>query len=70
MLYYNQKEGIIKNKKEITKMMINFDIYEMIANLLMMGGDEPTYSVEEIAEMVGVDVEVVNYVDRAENDVM
>ena len=59
-----------KNKKEITKMMINFDTYEMIADLLMMGGDEPTYSVEEIAEMVGVDVEIVNYVDRAENDVM
>ena len=52
-------------------MMIDFDTYEMIADLLMMGGDdEPTYSVEEIAEMVGVDVEVVRYVDRAENDVM
>ena len=51
-------------------MMINFDTYEMIAELLMIGDNEPTYSVEEIAEMVGVDVDVVNYVDRAENDVM
>ena len=51
-------------------MMIDFDTYEMIADLLMMGDDEPTYSVEEIAEMVGVDVKVVQYVDRAENDIM
>lgn len=51
-------------------MMINFDTYEMIADLLAKGGDEPAYSVEEIAEMVGVDVDVVEYVDRAENDVM
>ena len=71
MLYYNQKEGTTKkNKKELIKMMINFDTYEMIAELLMMGNDEPTYSVEEIAEMVGVAVDVVEYVDRAENDVM
>lgn len=47
-------------------MHIDFDTYEMIAELLMMGEDEPTYSVEEIAEMVGVDVETVQYVDRAE----
>ena len=59
-----------KNKKEIIKMMINFDTYEMIADLLAEGGDEPTYSVEEIAEMVDVTVDVVEYVDRAENDVM
>ena len=51
-------------------MMINFDTYEMIAELLMMGDDEPIYSVEEIAEMVGVAIDVVEYVDRAENDVM
>ena len=69
-VYYNQKERRTQNKKEITKMMIDFDTYEMIADLLMMGIDEPTYSVEEIAEIVGVDVEVVKYVDRAENDVM
>ena len=70
MLYYNQKEGRTKNKKEIIKMMINFDTYEMIAELLMMGDDEPIYSVEEIAEMAGVAIDVVEYVDRAENDVM
>ena len=70
MLYYNQKETRAQNKKERLTMMINFDTYEMIAELLMMGNDEPTYSVEEIAEMVGVDVDVVGYVDRAENDVM
>ena len=51
-------------------MMINFDTYEMIADLLAEGGDEPAYSAEEIAEMVGVAVDVVEYVDRAENDVM
>ena len=51
-------------------MMINFDTYEMIADLLAEGGDEPTYSVEEIAEMVNVAIDVVEYVDRAENDVM
>jgi hypothetical protein len=70
MVYSNYSKGQKQNKKEITKMMINFDTYEMIADLLMMGNDEPTYSVEEIAEMVGVDVEVVEYVDHAENDVM
>ena len=51
-------------------MMINFNTYEMIADLLAEGGDESTFSVEEIAEMGGVDVEIVNYVDRADNDVM
>ena len=51
-------------------MMINFDTYEMIAGLLAEGDDDPAYSVEEIADMVGVTVEVVEYVDRAENDVM
>ena len=56
--------------KERLKMMINFDTYEMIADLLAEGGDDPTYSVEEIAEMVGVDVDVVNYVYLAEYDVM
>ena len=48
-------------------MMINFDTYELICDLLMAGTeDEPLYSVEEIAEMVGVSVETVQYVDRAE----
>ena len=70
MLYYNQKETREQNTKERLKMMINFDTYEMIADLLAEGGDEPTYSVEEIAEMAGVAIDVVEYVDRAENDVM
>lgn len=51
-------------------MMINFETYEMIADLLIEGGDDPTYSVEEIAEMVGVAVDVVEYVYLAEYDVM
>ena len=70
MLYYNQKETREQNTKERLKMMINFETYEMIADLLAEGGDDPTYSVKEIAEMVGVDVDVVEYVGRAENDVM
>lgn len=48
---------------------IDYDTYELICDLLAMGDDlDPTYSIEEIAEMVGVDIEVVQYVDRAEND--
>ena len=47
---------------------IDFDTYELICDLLAEGDDlEPTYSVEEIAEMVGVTVETVRYVDRSEN---
>ena len=56
--------------KERLKMMINFDTYEQIADLLAEGGDNPTYSVEEIADMVGVEIDVVEYVDLAEYDVM
>lgn len=51
-------------------MNIDIDTYEMIADLLMMGDDEPTYSIDEIAQMIGVPADVVKYVDRAENDVM
>jgi hypothetical protein len=53
---------------EIIKMMnIDFDTYELICDLLAAGTElDPTYSVEEIAEMVGVSVETVQYVDRAE----
>lgn len=56
----------------IIKMMnINFDTYELICDLLNEGTElNPIHSVEEIAEMVGVSVETVQYVDRAENDVM
>ena len=56
--------------KERLTMMINFDTYEMIADLLAEGGNDPTYSVEEIAGMVGVAVDVVEYVYLAEYDVM
>lgn len=50
---------------------IDFDTYCQIADLLAEGtAEEATYSVEEIAEMVGVSVETVQYVDRAENDDM
>ena len=45
-------------------MNINYDTYEMIADLLM----DETLSVEEIAEMANVSVDAVRYVDRAEND--
>lgn len=52
-------------------MHIDYETYELIADLLMAGIDEePTYSIEEIAEMAGVSVETVQYVDRAESDVM
>lgn len=52
-------------------MTISFETYEMIADLLAEGTDlDPTYSVEEIAEMVGVSVDVVRYVAQSEEDVM
>lgn len=48
-------------------MHIDFDTYELICDLLGAGDDlEPTYSVEEIAEMIGVTVEAVRYVNEAE----
>jgi DNA-directed RNA polymerase specialized sigma24 family protein len=46
-------------------MNINFDTYEMICDLL----DNEDLDVAEIAAMVGVSVETVKYVDRAENDI-
>ncbi len=50
-------------------MHIDFDTYEMIADLLAQGIDlDPTYSVEEIAAMTGVSVETVQWVDRSENE--
>ena len=50
---------------------ISSETYERIAELVLLEtDDEPTYSIEEIAAMVGVSVEVVQYVDRAENDIM
>ena len=48
---------------------IDYETYIEICDLLAEGTDfEPTYSIEEIAEMVGVSVETVQYVDRAENE--
>ena len=48
---------------------INYGTYTEICELLAEGTDlEPTYSIEEIAEIVGVSVETVEYVDRAENE--
>lgn len=47
-------------------MNIDFDTYELICDLLGADDLEPTYSVEEIAEMVGVTVEAVRYVNEAE----
>lgn len=64
---YN-KDTKKERTKEITTMMhIDYDTYELICDLLAEG-DELAYSVEEIAEMTGVSVETVQYVDRAEHD--
>jgi hypothetical protein len=50
-------------------MTINFDTYEMIADLLAQGTEfDPTYSIEEIAMMANVSVDIVRYVDQAEQD--
>lgn len=52
-------------------MNIDYETYLTICDLLAEENDgEPVYSVAEIAEMVGVSFETVQYVDRAENDVM
>ena len=52
-------------------MNIEFETYQTICELLAEERDgEIAYSIEEIAEMVGVSIETVQYVDRAENDVM
>lgn len=48
---------------------IDYETYTEICLLLAEGTDlEPTYSVDEIAEMVGVSVETVQEIDRAENE--
>jgi hypothetical protein len=51
---------------------MTYETYEAICELLyeVDAEGDPRYSVEEIAEMLGVTVEEVRYVDRAENDVM
>jgi FKBP-type peptidyl-prolyl cis-trans isomerase (trigger factor) len=62
--------SIIKKKTSEVKTMvkIDFDTYQMICDLLIeVTDDELTYSIEEIAEMIGTSVEAVQYVDEAEN---
>ena len=45
---------------------IDFDIYQLICELL----DNEDLGLDDIAAMVGVTLEDVQYVDRAENDIM
>ena len=55
------------NKEEVTKMThIDFDTYQLICELL----DNEDLGLDDIAAMVGVTLEDVQYVDRAENDIM
>ena len=52
-------------------MNINFDTYNTICDLLALEIDDtPVYSVDEIANMVGVDVATVQWVYRSEYDIM
>lgn len=52
-------------------MHIDFDTYTLIADLLMMtdANNDFIHSVDDVAKIVGVDVDTVRYVDRAENDI-
>jgi hypothetical protein len=62
--------SIIKKKTSEVKTMvkIDFDTYQMICDLLIeVTDDEPTYSIEEIAEVIGTSIEAVQYVNEAEN---
>ena len=55
------------NKDEVTKMThIDFDTYQLICELL----DNEDLGLDDIAVMVGVTLADVQYVDRAENDIM
>ena len=55
------------NKEEELKMThIDFDTYQLICELL----DNEDLGLDDIAAMVGVTLEDVQYVDRAENDIM
>lgn len=51
-------------------MNINFETYTRICDLLAMTDFDgfPVYSTTEIANMVGVSVDAVSYVDSAESD--
>ena len=50
-------------------MVIDFDTYTSICDLLMMvdADDFPIYSIDEIADLVGVSAGIVRYVDSAES---
>ena len=55
------------NKEEVTKMThIDFDTYQLICELL----DNEDLGLDDIAVMAGVSLADVQYVDRAENDIM
>ena len=55
------------NKEEVTKMThIDFDTYQLICELL----DNEDLGLDDIAAMVGVTLADVQYVDRAENDII
>lgn len=45
-------------------MIIDYELYEMICEMLL----NEENSIEEIAQQLNTSVEIVSYVDRAEND--
>lgn len=51
-------------------MYIDFDTYTRICDLLIMVDSDgfPTYSITEIADLVGVSADCVRYVDSAESE--
>lgn len=56
-----------RDTKEVIKMIhIDFDTYQLICELL----DNEDLGLDEIAVMAGVTLADVQYVDRAENDIM
>lgn len=56
-----------RDTKEVIKMThIDFDTYQLICELL----DNEDLGLDEIAVMAGVTLADVQYVDRAENDIM
>lgn len=45
-------------------MIIDYELYEMICEMLL----NEENSIEEIAQQLNTSVEIISYVDRAEND--
>ena len=45
-------------------MIVDYELYEMICEMLL----NEENSIEEIAQQLNTSVEIVSYVDRAEND--